>query len=326
MNPCQPVRLGIIGLGRMGQNHLRVLSLLKGAEIGFVYDKDSDTTQRIAQTAGVLAADDWSVLLGEVDAVIIASPTTTHADYIFAAADGVRNIFVEKPVAESSDRALEVAAFAADRDLNIQVGFVERFNPAVQQLKQLLDHSREVVSVDFARTNKISARITDVDVVADLMIHDIDLALHLNGPVSDIAAHGIADGGMIDFASVLLTHRNGRFSRLIASRITDKKMRMIQATCRDMFVDCDLLRKEISITRQSEVVQPAGEPYIITALEETLEVRPHEALVLELQAFLNSCNGEILDHTPGVEAGVEAMRICTVVQGSIVEKPEFSPA
>jgi predicted dehydrogenase len=310
----------------MGQNHVRVLSLLKGAEIGFVYDKDSETTQRISHGAGVPAADDWGAMLDEVDAVIVASPTTTHADYIFAAADKIRNIFVEKPVAESSDRALEVAAFAAERNLNVQVGFVERFNPAVQQLKQLLDRSRAVVSVDFARTNKISARITDVDVVADLMIHDIDLALHLNGPVSDIAAHGIAEGGMIDFASALLTHRNGRFSRLMASRITDKKMRMIQATCRDMFIDCDLLRKEISITRQSEVVQPEGEPYVITALEETLEVRPHEALVLELQAFLLSCNGEILDHTPGIDAGVEAMRICTVVQKSIVEQPQAVPS
>ncbi|WP_309662919.1 Gfo/Idh/MocA family oxidoreductase [Sphingomonas sp.] len=324
MTPGKPVRCGIIGLGRMGQNHLRVLSLLKGAEIGFVYDKDPDTTQRIGQSAGVPAADDWSSMLGEVDAVIIASPTTTHADYIFAAAGSVRNIFVEKPVAETSDRAFEVAAFAAERGLNIQVGFVERFNPAVQQLKQLLDRSREVVSVDFARTNKISARITDVDVVADLMIHDIDLALHLNGPASDVAAHGIAEGGMIDFASALLTHRNGRFSRIMASRITDKKMRMIQATCRDMFVDCDLLRKEISITRQSEVVQPKGEPYTITALEETLEVRPQEALVLELQAFLQSCNGEFLEHTPGIDAGVEAMRICTVVQGSILNKPQLA--
>jgi predicted dehydrogenase len=322
MTATRPVRFGIIGLGRMGQNHLRVLSLIKGAEVAFVYDSDPETLSRIAKSSGAPAAHDLGSVLQGVDAVIIASPTITHADYIFSAGKCVRHIFVEKPIADTSDRALEVAARTAELGLNIQVGFVERFNPAVQQLKQVLDRSLAVVSVDFARTNKISARVTDVDVVADLMIHDIDLALHLNGPVSDVAAHGIAENGMIDFASALLTHRNGRFSRIMASRITDKKMRLIQATCRDMFVNCDLLRKEISITRQSEVVQPEGEPYIIKALEETLEVRPQEALVLELQAFLQSCNGEELDYAPGVEEGVEAMRICTSVQQSILGKPE----
>jgi predicted dehydrogenase len=321
MTSNRAVRVGIIGLGRMGQNHLRVLSLLKGADVAFVYDSDQATSRRIADSSGVPAASDLGSVLQGVDAVVIASPTITHADYIFAAAKYVRNIFVEKPIADTSERAVAVAAHASELGLNIQVGFVERFNPAVQQLKLVLDRSSAVVSVDFARTNKISARVTDVDVVADLMIHDIDLALHLNGPVSDVAAHGIAENGMIDFASALLTHGNGRFSRIMASRITDKKMRLIQATCRDMFVNCDLLQKEISITRQTEVVQPEGEPYVISALEETLEVRPQEALVLELQAFLQSCNGETLDHVPGVAEGVEAMRICASVQRSIVGEP-----
>ena len=97
-------------------------------------------------------------------------------------------------------------------NLNIQVGFIERYNPAIKQLKKILDQSRKVVSIDFTRTNKISKRITDVDVIIDLMIHDIDLALYLNGPIQSVSAHGFVEDKMIDYASVLLTHTNKNFS------------------------------------------------------------------------------------------------------------------
>jgi predicted dehydrogenase len=169
------------------------------------------------------------------------------------------------------------------------------------------------------RTNRLSARITDVDVVTDLMIHDIDLALHLNGPVRSVSAHGVHENGMIDFACALLTHQNGRFSRILASRITEKKIRSIHATCTDMFVDCDLLRKEIVITRQTEVQQPRqGEPYTITAVEETVAVNPQEALLLELQAFVSSCRGATGPEVPGSAAGVAAMAVCEQVREAIV--------
>ncbi|MFZ1565019.1 Gfo/Idh/MocA family protein, partial [Sphingorhabdus sp.] len=223
-----PVKIGIIGLGRMGQNHLRVLSLLAAADLRFIYDLDADNVARLSASSGVPAASDLEAALAGVDAVVIASPTTTHADYIAMAAKHVKNIFVEKPITEKLDSSVAIAKMAKEHGLNLQVGLIERFNPAVEQMKRLLDRSEQVVSVDFVRTNKISARITDVDVVTDLMIHDIDLALYLNGPVTAVSAHGVAEGPMIDYAAALLTHENGRFSRIQASRITDKKMRSIQ--------------------------------------------------------------------------------------------------
>jgi len=318
VSATQPrIRFGIIGLGRMGQNHLRVLSLLNSAEVRFVFDMNSDLTARVAGQAGVSAAESVDAVLDEVDAVIIASPTTTHEGYARQCADRVRNIFVEKPMTDRLDTSLGLQELAAEKGLNLQVGFIERFNPAVGQMKQLLDRSEQVVSIDFARTNKISARITDVDVVTDLMIHDIDLALHFSGPVTDVSAHGVAEGEMIDYAAALLTHSNGRFSRIQASRITDRKMRSIQATCKDMFIDCELLRKEITLSRQSEVEQRPGEPYRIIATEEKIEVRPHEALLLELQAFVASCHGEPTDGRPGAAEAVAAMEICDRVQRAI---------
>lgn len=310
------IKVGLIGLGKMGQNHLRVLSMLKSVELVFVYDVNQEHAACLANNFNVIAAQDLDSILPNVEAVVICAPTVTHADHIRLAAKYVKNIFVEKPLTDTLSEAKAILTLAIEFNLNIQVGFIERFNPAVVQMKKVLDKSHQVVSIDLTRTNKLSSRITDVDVVTDLMIHDIDLALHLNGPVKTVAAHGIRDGGMIEFASALLTHDNGRFSRILASRITEKKIRSIQATCTDMFVDCDLLRKEIIILRQSELRQSEGEPYSISALEETVEVRPQEALLSELQAFIASCNGE-KNIIPNVNDGLNAMHICDQIQNAV---------
>ena len=312
------LRVGLIGLGRMGQNHLRVLSLLKGVELVFIADTDLTVAQRLGAQYNVNYVSDINSVLDSADAVVICTPTVTHADYIRLTAVKVRNIFVEKPLAHTLEQAKAVARLVVEYNLNLQVGFIERFNPAVQSLKQVLCKSERVISIDFTRTNKLSARITDVDVVTDLMIHDIDLALYLNGPASSVAAHGFANENMIDFASAIITHQNGRFSRIQASRITEKKMRLIEATCVDMFVDCELLRKEIIINRQSEIRHPDGQPYTISAVQESIEVRPQEALLSELQAFVASCNGGASAEAPGVQDGLAAMQICEDIQKFVV--------
>lgn len=318
MSAAGQVKLGLIGLGRMGQNHLRVLSLLAAADLRWVHDADSVQGAAIAAAAGVPHIENVEAALADVEAVVIASPTTTHDRYIRMAAMRLEHIFVEKPMAERLDSSMAIRDLVRASGLHLQVGLIERFNPAVVQMKQLLDRSEQVVSVDFVRTNKISARIADVDVVKDLMIHDIDLALHLNGPVTQVSAHGVAEGPMIDYAAALLTHVNGRFSRIQASRITDKKMRSIQATCKDMFIDCELLRKEIRISRHTGLEQRPGEPYRITQTEEAIEVQPREALQLELQAFLSGCRGDIAPDVPDAEAGVAAMTVCEQVLTSIL--------
>ncbi|MFC3940618.1 gfo/Idh/MocA family oxidoreductase [Pseudomonas gingeri NCPPB 3146 = LMG 5327] len=311
------LKVGLIGLGNMGRNHLRVLSMLKGVELAFVSDADAAVAARAGAVHSVPGVIDPTPLLANVDAVVICTPTVTHADYIRLAASQVKNIFVEKPLAATLDECRDIATFAKEKGLNIQVGFIERFNPAVQALKVVLEKSEQVISVDFTRTNKVSSRITDVDVVTDLMIHDIDLALFLNGPAKSVVAHGFAHGSMIDFASALITHENGQFSRIQASRVTDKKKRQIEATCTDMFVDCDLLRKEIIINRQSETKQGDVLPYTISAIQEAVAVPPQEALLSELQAFVASCRQASLVNVPGVDAGVEAMKICAVIQAAV---------
>lgn len=311
------VRIGLIGLGKMGQNHLRVLSMLKSVDLAFVYDANAEHAARLAAAHGVPTSSDLDALLPTADAVVICTPTSTHSEYLRRAAAHVRNIFVEKPLSQDLQSSEADVAFVAERRLAVQVGFIERFNPAVQQLKAVLDGSGQVINVDFTRTNKLSSRITDVDVITDLMIHDIDLALFINGPVRSVSAHGLAEGGMIAFASALLTHENGRFSRIQASRVTEKKIRRIQATCTDMYVDCELLRKELLINRQSEIQQGDSGPYTISAIEQTIEVQPQEALLTELQAFVSLCRtGQAAG--PDAADGLNAAVICDQIQKAIL--------
>jgi predicted dehydrogenase len=306
--------VGLVGAGKMGKNHLRVLSMLNGVRVAFVHDANPEAEAQAAASYGVTTARDLDTAMTGVDALIIASPTSTHIDYIRRAAGRVSTLFVEKPLAGTLEESEEVQRIAKQNGMRIQVGFIERFNPAVEVLKRMLHEAPQVVSVDLTRTNKVSSRITDVDVVIDLMIHDIDLALHFNGPVLGVSAHGSRHGDMIDFASAMLTHENGRFTRIQASRITEKKMRMIQATCMDMFIDCDLLRKEIQINRQSEVRQKEGEPYVISAQTESVEVRPQEALLSQLQAFIAFAKGGSAANVPTHLDGLAAMRVCEQVR------------
>ena len=185
------IRLGLIGLGVMGRNHLRVLSMLKGVSLAFLADCNQELAERLGQQHGIPGVKDIRPHLRDVDAIVICTPTISHAEiFLLAAEHGLRHLFVEKPLAATLAESELLAKTAKELALNVQVGFIERFNPAVQRLKQVLDVSGRVINVDFERTNKLSSRILDVDVVTDLMIHDIDLALHLNGPARSVVAHG----------------------------------------------------------------------------------------------------------------------------------------
>jgi predicted dehydrogenase len=311
-------KIALLGLGKMGQNHLRVLTMLKEVELVGLFDTNAELLTKHCQAIGINVPNSVEEAVKDAQAVVICSPTFTHADFIFkVAAVGIKHIFVEKPMADTLASAIKVRDLAKAQELNIQVGFIERFNPAIAEVKKILSTAEHVISVDFARTNKISSRITDVDVVTDLMIHDIDLALYLNGPANQVEAKGVANNEVIDFAIATLKHINGRFSRIQASRITEKKIRSVQATCTDMFVDCNLLRKEIIIHRDSQTKQISGEAYKISSQEESIEVRPQEALLTELQAFIQSIN-DPATIKPSEDAGLEAMEICDLIRRAVL--------
>ncbi|RWX50941.1 putative dehydrogenase, partial [Candidatus Electrothrix marina] len=288
----KPIKIGLIGVGSMGRNHLRVLSMLNSVNLEFIYDPHQQDIYELAEQYDVRVASVLEEELKAIDAVVICSPTSKHAEHIRTSAKYLDNIFVEKPLADSLAQTQELVLFAEENHKKLQVGFIERYNTAVIELKKIIEKDSKVFNIDFTRTSKLSSRITDVDVVLDLMIHDVDIALFLSGPVEHVHAYGVVDNGMIVFASAVLRHENGRHSRLLASRITEKKTRGIQVTSQDSFIDCDLLRKEIVVNRQSTVRQGDNEPYTIVSVEEAVQVPLQEALLNEHQAFADWCHGE----------------------------------
>ena len=311
------INLGLIGLGQMGRNHLRVLSLLKGVQIKFIYDTNQVLSQAQSEIYGVETITNLNEPWPDTDAILICSPTITHSEMLLTASKYVKNIFIEKPLSHTLDSTLADVCFINKNHLNVQVGFIERFNPAILQLKCVLEQSSQVMNIDFNRTNKLSSRIKDVDVVTDLMIHDIDLAIYLNGHVKKITAQGIKDNEMVTLASAQLIHENGSLSRLHSSRITEKKVRRIQATCVDSFIDCDLLRKEILIHRQSKIENDIRGNYFINAIEQTVEVKQQEPLLSELQSFVKFCHKQT-DQVPTEIDALNAAKICDKILQEIL--------
>jgi predicted dehydrogenase len=257
--------------------------------------------------------------LRKVDAVVIATPTSTHVDYVMQAGKHVAHLFVEKPLAEDSGECEKIIRFARKNGVRIQVGFIERFNPAIGVLKNVAAHTNHMINVDFSRTSRMSDRITDVDVITDLMVHDIDLALYLNGPAQDVWAYGVMEHGMVAFARGVLRHESGCFSKITASRVTERKTRLIEATSDDMFIECDLLRKEIFIHNQRREPSDAEDTFRITSSKDTVMVPPQEALILEMQEFIRFCRGH--DGIPDMHDALNASKIAEHIR-TIIEQQE----
>jgi len=311
------VKIALLGVGKMGQNHLRNLVMMKQVEIEFIYDLDNEACERLSQQYGVKVSKNLDNDLKNVDGVVIVTPTFTHADYIKQVSKYVKNIFVEKPLSDTLESSKEIVALSKEHNLNIQIGFIERYNSAVVGLKQVIKNSDNIINIDFSRTNKVSSRITDVDVIIDLMIHDIDLALHINGKVAKIDAHGYIKNNMIEYARAIITHENGSFSNIVASRITEKRIRHISATCNDMYIDCDLFNKKVSVNKQS--TEQYMSDILISSKEEQIDIRPQEGLLLELTDFIKLCQGEAVD-IPNELDGLLAMEVATNIQNKIMRK------
>lgn len=314
-NKVAPIKVGLIGLGKMGQNHLRILSMLKNINLVFIYDVDTEHAAKLAALYNCFYSTDLNADLAKVEAVILVTPTSTHYEYIKQASAHVRSIFVEKPLTDTLSSSEEIIALVREKDLRVQVGFIERFNPAVMALRKVLSGNDHIINADFVRTNKVSSRITDVDVVTDLMIHDIDLAVYLNGPAKDVAAYGVIQDGMIAFARATITHQCGSFSNITASRITEKRIRKISVTCEDKYVHCNLLRKEVLINKQTN--EQYYDKVSISSKEETIDVRPEEALLSELLGFAQYVSDGSSEAVPNERDGYNAMKIAQQVQNII---------
>lgn len=305
----QPVRVGVVGAGQMGANHLRIYGGVKGVELVGVVDGDPARAQLAAARHGCRVFASAQEMAGEIDAASIAVPSSLHAEVAGPLLERGVHCLVEKPLAttEAGCQALIAAAEAGGAVL--LVGHVERFNPVVRQLGEIVRDST-VHAIDVRRMSALSARITDVDVVADLMIHDLDVVLSLLGhDVTGVFAQGVtsADGGSPGYVTATLLFAGGSMATLTASRITHNKIRELNVTADLGFITASYLTQELLIhsqARTSASARDGGEPkYVLDLAIERVLIRPEEPLDVEIRHFVDA----VVNGTPPLVSGQEAL-------------------
>jgi predicted dehydrogenase len=278
------LRTAVIGVGYLGKFHAQKFAEIPGADLVAVVDVDVEARERVAKELGVDAIGDYRKLIGAVDAVSVAVPTPAHFEIARAFLDSGTHVLVEKPITETVEQAARLIEIARQRGAVLQVGHLERFNPAVRALKPLLHNPRFVESVRIAPYN---VRGTDVDVVLDLMIHDIDLIQFIAGsPIERLEAVGAAViTDKPDVANARIRFESGCIANVTASRTSlkvERKIRIFQDAC---YFSADLHQKAVSVYRKSDTMNgPLNLPISI----EQLECDDDDALRLEIEAFLSA--------------------------------------
>jgi predicted dehydrogenase len=321
----EQVRVGVIGVGRMGQRHCRVFSNMRKAQLVGVYDINPTIGKQVAKQYEVPYYSDIDDLLNSLDAVCLATPTMYHYELALHCLNRKKHLMIEKPIAESEEEAQHLANLAEQSGLIVQVGHIERFNPAYIELKNILEDLHPLV-INFHRLSPYQGSNKDVDVILDLMIHDTNLVLDLLGKDPQyIEAYGLTTySGKIDHGMAHIGFEKGPIVSITASRVTENKVRRIEATCREAYVDCDLLNKSISIHRftigeYQNSNGKRGVKYRQESIVERINVPTFEPLFLELQHFVDAV---LENRTPSVNAmdGYKAMKLALEIRNIINER------
>lgn len=318
------VKVGVIGAGRMGARHCRIFSNLRGAELVGVHDVNVQTGQKVAQQYNAMFYDDLSEMLSQVDAVSIASPTKLHFEMAERCLAEGKHVLVEKPITETVAQARKLTEISECCNLVCMVGHIERFNPAYQELINVLD-GKEILAVNVRRLSSFQGSNLDVDVVLDLMIHDTDLVLNMIGSEPDrIDVYGLkVFSNTIDHAVVNFQAKSGPLYTMTASRITEHKVRSIEVTTSDAYLECDLLNKSIEVHRQTigEYLnnKQLGIKYRQESIVERIQIPTAEPLFSELQHFIEC----ILNNRPTLipaRAGWKALEMAENIRNGIYAK------
>lgn len=290
------MKVGVVGVGSLGFHHARLLREIADAELVGIHDVDERRLAEVAAQLDVAPYRELDRLLGRVEAVVVAVPTTAHEEVAIAALDRGLHVLIEKPIAptlEAADRILEAAAAAG---AIVQIGHVERFNGALRACEQYLD---EPLFVESHRLAPFGVRGTDVAVVLDLMIHDLDLVLSLvRRPVTTIAAAGVPVlTPSPDIANARLEFEGGCVANLTASRVSLDRLRKIRFFQRSGYLSLDLAAGtgEFLRLRKGVTFEP-GMPFAAGSLDEIVDRIPlrsdgADALTCELQSFVAAALG-----------------------------------
>ena len=308
------IKIGVLGAGHLGKIHLKCIQASEYLELVGFYDPDLENAEKVAASFGTRAFETAEALMNAVDAVDIVTPTILHFDLAQQAARKGKHIFIEKPLTHTVAEAEELIKITTENNVKVQVGHVERFNPAFLSLG---DVRISPMFVEAHRLAMFNPRGTDVSVVLDLMIHDIDLILHLvDSEVKSIHASGVAVVSQSpDIANARIEFENGCVANLTASRMSLKQMRKIRFFQRDAYISLDFLEKKAQIIRMldenteggnlMELETVRGTKFIDIQMPEPMNVN---AIQMELETFAESIRD---NKTPRVtiQDGYRALKI-----------------
>ena len=293
---------GVIGVGSMGRHHARVYSELPDANLVGVYDADEGRAREIAEKNGTKSRS-LDELLDHVDAVSVAVPTQYHFEMAKRAIKAGVHVLVEKPFVDERDQGEELLALADRNDVLIQVGHVERFNPAVMALRDIVPDV-DIISVDAKRLGPPLDRQMDDSVVKDLMIHDIDILFWLvDSKVSSVAAFD----SDVAYTTANFAFEDGTIANLTASRVTQRKVRKLTITAHSCQIAVDYIDQTVEIYRHSlpEYIEKNGDVrYRHESIVERPMVENNEPLKSELSSFFDSVRTE----TEPVVSGEDGLR------------------
>jgi predicted dehydrogenase len=287
---------------------------MPGVRLIGVADSDLDRAGSIAADYGCAAFQDATALMGRVQAASVAVPTVYHREVAVALLEAGVDVLVEKPLATSLDEADAINRTALENDRLVMVGHTERFNPAVQALTRAVDAPR---FFEIHRLAVFTTRSTDIDVVLDLMIHDLDLVLHLDGtaPVSVDAAGVAALTEKVDIANARIRLESGCVANLTASRISTEPVRRVRVFQAKTYISCDTAKR--AVERYRLVAGGSGEPEI---RHDRLPVEEGEPLGHELEAFVDAVRARSAPPVDG-EQGRRALDLAYRVREAIAESP-----
>jgi predicted dehydrogenase len=274
------VRVGVVGIGHLGGYHLQKYSKIDACRIVAASDTQLERAQKVAELYGCEALADHRQMIGKVDAVSIAVPTGFHhpvaRDFLAAGID----VLIEKPLCATVEEADQLLALASKNNLIFQVGFVERFNPAVMALEKVITRP---VFIEVHRLHPFFERGTDVDVILDLMIHDLDIILKfVHSPLTNVEAVGVPVlSDKIDISNVRLSFACGCIANITASRISAKTMQKLRFFGPEGYHAVDTRKREI--LSLSKVTDASGKQQII---QNNIEVGSHDPLEEEIRSFI----------------------------------------
>lgn len=324
MNPnvenSRRVRVAVVGGGNMGLHHLRVYSELKNVDFVGFYDPSAERAAELTKRFGVPALPSLEAVADIAEAVSICSPSTTHAEIGHMFLERKIHCLVEKPLATTESDCFALVAAAEASRAKLLVGHIERFNPVVLQLADILRTGVAVHAIEARRLSAASRRIHDIDVVADLMVHDLDIILSLvKSPVADVVARSVCANGSekADYVTALITFENGTLAPVTASRITQNKVRELNVTTEQSLIVVDYIMQNLLVFQQTS---PFGErekerlgEYAIDVAMERAFVRHEEPLQAELRHFIECILRDTEPKVTGQQA-LEAMRLVWRIQ------------